>query len=391
MVKGMRKVTVILLGSFAGNNAGDMVVLESIINDFNHLILAETPEKEESIFAGMEHVSEIELIVPILDKKGLEYIENTTGIEKGLVICPIPINKNLAVATKAVLKLIKEFSKADYIYTTAGILFDQKIWNPFYNFVMVYTPLLRWAKFTNPRVKIIGYNVGITSSSKIFGKHLLKKCIALHNRIYLREERDAVLLEKFRYKGDIFISTDNVFGYDKPQMPQKHKHNKIYINLTPYGIENTTYFVREIVRFVCRIKNEYQVYFFQTSKRDLEIARTVCEKAHLGEDCIYDLRLMGYRNIENLLSECDVLIGMRMHSLIFALKGGCPIIAMNYSPKVASMMQDIRMEKFLIDIDGVSEIALLDKMTEILEQKEKVVHQIYAELERRYVLCNRYK
>lgn len=382
---------IILLGSFAGNNAGDMVVLESVINDFNRLLLEGGSQKENSIFMGMERAAGIELVIPTLNENGLEFIYNTADIRESMVISPIPISKNLAVVTRAVVKLIKEFSKADYIYTTAGILFDQKIWNPFYNFVMVYTPLLLWAKFKNPKVNIIGYNVGITSGSKIIGKYLLKKCIQLHDRIYLREEKDAVLLERFQYKGELFFSTDNVFGYGKPQMSPNHKYNKIYINLTLYGVKDRKYFTQEITKFVCRIKKEYEVCFFQTSKRDLEIAREVCEKAHLREECICYLSLMGYRKIENLLSECDIFIGMRMHSLIFALKGGCPVIAISYSPKAASMMQDMHLEEFLIDMDDLSEKVLLSKVAAVSKQKESILPQMYAELEKRYSLCNRYK
>lgn len=391
MKKVMKKVKIILLGSFTGNNAGDMVVLESIIHDFNQFLFLGAKKTEASMFVGMEYVTEIELIVPGLNKKGLEFIINRIQLERGMKICPIPITKNPVVVTRAIVRLWKEFPKADYIYTTAGILFDQKIWNPFYNFVLVYTPLLQWAKLKNPKGKIIGYNVGITSNSRTVGKILLKKCIMLHDRIYLREERDVALLEQFQYKGELFFSTDNVFGYGKPKSPSSNMCHKIYINLTLYGVPDKQYFVQEITRLVCKLKCDYEVCFFQTSKRDLEIAKEVCQKAHLGEACIYYLSFMGYYEIENLLSECDILIGMRMHSLIFALKGGCPVIAMGYSQKVASMMQDMHLEKFLVAMDDISEHVLLSKVAAVSQQRKELLCNMYEELEKRYYLCNRYK
>lgn len=384
---------VILLGSFAGNNAGDMVVLESIVHDFNNYILNDIKNADFSIFNGIDRNRNLKLVILTLNNQGVEYIKRVTANRICMEIIPIPIDKNPIHLLKVIQHLIKEFKSADYVYTTAGMLFDQKIWNPLYNFVTAYTPLLLYAKYANPDVQIIGYNVGITSKSRTIGKLFLKKCVCIHNRIYLREKRDAVLLEKLQYKGSIFVSADNVFGYHEPMLspPMTGKKKKMYINLTLYGVKKTKFFLHEMIDFINIMKQTYDIYFFQTSARDLQLAKTVCQKARLNECHIYYLGLMGYAKIQELLAECHILVGMRMHSIIFALKRCCPVIAICYSSKVLSLMKTMHLKKSIVALNELTTANLVEKADAIERQREHVISQIYHETKKLYFSCNRYK
>lgn len=384
---------IILLGSFSGRNAGDMVILESIINDLNQFILNGTKNEDFSLFNNIDRCKKLKLVVPTLNSQGVEFINRVSTLPICMEIIPVPIDRNPFHLFKVLQRLVKEFSSADYIYTTAGILFDQKVWNPLYNFVVAYTPLLIWAKHVNPNVKIIGYNVGITSKSRTIGKILLKKCICLHDHIYLREKQDAVLLRKLQYKGTIFVSADNVFGYNEPMLsrPVAGTPKKMYINLTLYGVKNHKLFLREIVDFIHTMKETYDIYFFQTSARDLQLAKTICQKTRLGEKHIYYLGLMGYAKIQEILSECHILVGMRMHSIIFALKSCCPVIAICYSPKVLSLMTTMHLKESVVTLNELSAAKLNAKANAIERQREHVIHQIYHATKKLYLSCNRYK
>ena len=121
------------------------------------------------------------------------------------------------------------------------------------------------------------------------------------------------------------------------------------------------HFVCEVAEFIQTMKKEFDICFLQTSSRDLTIAKTLCRQTGVSEEKIYYVGLLGYDRISELLSDCSFFIGMRMHSLIFALKQGCPVIAMSYSVKVDSLMKDIRMEEFLIGMRDISAVVLLEK------------------------------
>ena len=384
---------IILLGSFTGKNAGDMVILESIVNDFNQFIQNGTKNADFSLFNGIDRNQKLKLVVPTLNSQGIEFITRVINNPICMEIDPIPIDKNPFHLIKVIQRLVNEFSSADNIYTTAGILFDQRIWNPLYNFVAAYTPLLLYAKYVNPNMKIIGYNVGITSKTRTIGKILLKKCVSLHNNIYLREKHDAVLLRKLQYKGDIFVSADNVFGYHEPTIfqPISEKVKKMYINLTLYGVKNHKLFLREMMKFINMMKQNYDIYFFQTSARDLQLAKTLCKKTKINENHVYYLGLMGYAKIQELLIDCHILIGMRMHSVIFALKSCCPVIAICYSPKVLSLMTTMHLKKLVVTLTELTASELRAKADTIESQREYIITRIYNETKNLYLSCNRYK
>ncbi len=49
---------------------------------------------------------------------------------------------------------------------------------------------------------------------------------------------------------------------------------------------------------------------------------------------------------QTLLQKCDVVVGMRLHSLILAINTGTPVIALPYDPKVASLMKEAGVEEY---------------------------------------------
>jgi colanic acid/amylovoran biosynthesis protein len=62
-------------------------------------------------------------------------------------------------------------------------------------------------------------------------------------------------------------------------------------------------------------------------------------------------------------------IGTRMHSNIFALSGGVPVIAIAYRHKTRGIMQMLGLENWVIDIQQVSGEMLVEKLARLLEQR----------------------
>ncbi|MEO0683573.1 MAG: polysaccharide pyruvyl transferase family protein [Cyanobacteria bacterium J06649_11] len=58
--------------------------------------------------------------------------------------------------------------------------------------------------------------------------------------------------------------------------------------------------------------------------------------------------------LSSLISKAEYLIGSRMHSNIFALLSGTPVIAVSYQKKTDGIMKMMELEDYLISIDDVS-------------------------------------
>jgi len=68
-------------------------------------------------------------------------------------------------------------------------------------------------------------------------------------------------------------------------------------------------------------------------------------------------------DILNRFSGAGLVIGMRLHSLIFAAITGTPMIAINYSDKVKNFMSDMGLENYLINPEEIDKLPELTAKT----------------------------
>ncbi|MFZ5879284.1 MAG: polysaccharide pyruvyl transferase CsaB [Chloroflexota bacterium] len=54
-----------------------------------------------------------------------------------------------------------------------------------------------------------------------------------------------------------------------------------------------------------------------------------------------------------LISRCHALVGMRLHSLIFAASAGVPALALAYDPKVHNFMRSLDLSAYALDLQGM--------------------------------------
>ena len=75
--------------------------------------------------------------------------------------------------------------------------------------------------------------------------------------------------------------------------------------------------------------------------------------------------------IAGLIASCDFLIGMRLHSLVFAILGGTPLVGLSYDPKVRNLLARVDMEKYCMALDGLSAENLFETLKSAWVEKEK--------------------
>jgi polysaccharide pyruvyl transferase CsaB len=63
-----------------------------------------------------------------------------------------------------------------------------------------------------------------------------------------------------------------------------------------------------------------------------------------------------------LISRCRALVGMRLHSLVFASGAGVPAVALAYDPKVHNFMRSLGMSEYVQDLPGIDVTELISKL-----------------------------
>ena len=119
-------------------------------------------------------------------------------------------------------------------------------------------------------------------------------------------------------------------------------------------------------RFLAEVNGQALFIPFQAVEGRQENDRAVIQRVRgqmeHGERChSLDAPLVPAK-MAGLIASCDLAIGMRLHSLIFAITAGVPMVALSYDPKVSSLMNRIEFEQFCLELKDISEEKLLNTL-----------------------------
>ncbi|MDI6731983.1 MAG: polysaccharide pyruvyl transferase CsaB [Candidatus Margulisbacteria bacterium] len=104
----------------------------------------------------------------------------------------------------------------------------------------------------------------------------------------------------------------------------------------------------------------YPFFFLFQSPEDREAASKILGYMH-GNSTV-NFRVAKPDEILAIISQCDLLIGMRLHSLIFAAINAVPMIGLSYDPKVESFMKSI--DQPYIDVEKELDFETVKKKIE---------------------------
>jgi polysaccharide pyruvyl transferase WcaK-like protein len=81
-----------------------------------------------------------------------------------------------------------------------------------------------------------------------------------------------------------------------------------------------------------------------------------------------------------LISRSDVLLGMRLHSLIFAVMSGVPCVAVSYDPKVDAFAEEATLPR-AVSFGRVSSAAVSSAIVDCWNAKGEISHRLKASCE----------
>ena len=75
------------------------------------------------------------------------------------------------------------------------------------------------------------------------------------------------------------------------------------------------------------------------------------------------------QQIQTVVSACDLVVGMRLHSTILAMTAGVPVVGLSYDPKVQHIMDQAGLRDFTIDLGAIRAPAVADLMARALAER----------------------
>lgn len=349
----------IIIGSFGCGNKGDDAILDAL----NILI------KEK-----------YELIPTVGEYGGIEQIVHGEAIS-------LRLNEgfSFAVAKSVTCFLLKYFvllNSVDAVIIGGGsLLHDITIYNlPFY-------ALLEFlAEMRKKPVYYIG--VGAGPISRKHSKRLIKRILNNSKGVLVRDPVDYQLLL------DLGITTaqvtaDNVFG--------AVGHSKIEKILSEYKLSRGDYIVstacawfssenfwnkkdmnfqkeeEELKNSIIKLYEitEKKIVFLPTVMHDYQLGKLLEEKINKPWFlCMSDE--YNCREMFEIIANSYLLFGMRMHSIIFAIRSGVPFVASIYDEKVRHLLSRIKMDNYAIELDEINSKIFTEKVIQLINNKEEI-------------------
>lgn len=266
---------------------------------------------------------------------------------------------------KEVIKAIKE---STMLISGGGSLLQDVTSN---KNIPYYLGIVKIANFY--KKPVVFYSQGIGPVNKPFNQKLLKWASKKVSHIFVREEASKATLENMNVKVPITVAIDPVIGIelDETLRAQLKKtmtgKMNIGIYIRPWDddarlLENLATAIRPL------IDKGYQFYAIPMYfKQDLEIAQKLSEKLN-HKIKVIDTPLTIEETVA-YTSAFDMIVGMRLHSLIMAAAVATPMIALSYDPKVKDFSKTIK-NPYCFDVDKFTDEVLLEAMKTLIIDHE---------------------
>jgi polysaccharide pyruvyl transferase WcaK-like protein len=185
-------------------------------------------------------------------------------------------------------------------------------------------------------------NSFIILRDRISGIHLQKLGVSQY-KVYIDPAictRDIIKVERGLFKGVIGI---NILSYvRRPHITKRHYYRYLEVmkKLIIRIAETLQLGFKQVILFNTGEPDDVhasQILYFQLRKKLKNIDIKVCRKMQNLEELCY------------LVSQCDVVIGARLHASIISKSYGIPIIGIDWGKKVAGFYEMIKLKDFCFD------------------------------------------
>lgn len=309
--------TIVISGYYGFGNSGDEAVLHAIL-----LALREE---------GRKHQMTIEPIVLSIDPKSTERVHGVKAVHR-----------------LHMMKLISCIRKSDGLISGGGSMLQDTTG---LRTIPYYLSIIKLAQLLGKPTFIYSQGMGPIRHKSYYP--LIRHTFDRSQYISVRDEESVNLIRKIGVKvKDIDIVSDPVMGLplqlgDSRNASASNQLPVIGVSVRLWHPERHD--LQQITEALRMILNERKVAlrflpFFPPG--DTEASRYIIEQLGSGfEDVITIADHAVYpQDMLEQVSSCDLIMGMRLHSLIYAASYFIPMIGISYDPKIDYFLRRLEME-----------------------------------------------
>lgn len=210
--------------------------------------------------------------------------------------------------------------------------------------LLYYVGILQQAGKAKRKSMVFAQSIGPLD---VFGRFVVREGCRAVTRATVRDARSRDLLASLLPETPVEQTADPVFLYDAPESDVDLSSEGLGPQSEPYAIVSVRKVaafkdgIVPIARAVDRLSAKYgiRVAFLPLGGvQDAEVSTTIIRRCESRPLLLPECPLP---RAAAILSRAHVVIGMRLHALIFAARYGVPFAAIPYDPKVSSLCDDL--------------------------------------------------
>ena len=349
MIKKSKTIAKIMISGYYGfNNTGDEAILKSMVKAFK------------------EKMPQIKIVVLSHSPLQTSQAYQVKGIERLHLIDIIHNLKNTNL----------------FISGGGGLLQDStgKGWS-----ILYYLGLILLAKII--KVPVMIYAQGIGPVNKQINKRLMKWILNKVDLITVRDTSSKELLENLGVvKPSIYVNSDPVFLLKKKNINHimdsypyiqalinSESRPLIGISVREYksnGSDSKRIFAQAADYLIENYKAKIIFFPFQFDE-DVHISEEILSLMKNKAE-VLKVRLEP-EELLSVMSRLSLVVGVRLHSIIFSSMANIPFIALSYDPKVKYFIENLGLSELLLEIDeGISLKNIQEKIEYVRENNNKI-------------------
>ncbi|AKL96759.1 polysaccharide pyruvyl transferase [Clostridium aceticum] len=334
---------IFLFGYYGFHNTGDEAILEAIIR-------------------------EIKEVLPQAKLTALSYNAKDT-MQK---------HKIHAVSRNSFKEITKAIRASDVVISGGGSILQDVTSS---RSLIYYLAIILMAKRMGKKVMFYGNGFGPITG--YLNKKLVNYIINQVDRITVRDYQSKEAMQALGIKKDIMVTADIALGLE---MIDDKRIEKIF---RQEGMDLTKKWVgisirewkgqvkyKEVIAQTADylINRNYEVVFIPMQfPNDISTSQQIVEKMKTVPKII--TKQYHPREMIGIISKLDLLLGMRLHSLVFSAIAGVPMVGLEYDTKISSFLK-LTGQKSGGNVENLDMINLWTAIDAVIENKSEYVQQL---------------
>ncbi|NQS92056.1 MAG: glycosyltransferase [Chloroflexi bacterium] len=356
--------TIFIAGYYGYGNAGDEAILSVIIKDLR----AEIPNSRFIVVSGNPQDTKI-----------------SHGVE--------------AISGKDLQQIIAKMTLCDLVILGGGGLFHDywgfdpdTVLTSNHKGIAFYSSIVLLAFILGKPLML--YAIGVGPLQSEMGKYYTRAITDLAHTVSVRDEDSRKILRTLGVKSNhIHITADPAFRLHlrenrtiiRDQVSQPGPILGIALRNWDVGVLPDTW-ERDVAEAIDSFLDSYSgsaVFIpfqekIETDLDDLSVSERVKRRMRNPDQTLILKGDYSPTEKAGVITECDLLLGMRMHSIIFAIHTETPVVGICYDPKVQHVMKQAGIDKYAIDLRELNGHSLASLLESAFCNRDQITNQMHA-------------